>query len=326
MRRVLDRLLCLLGWPARHRRRNRHKLLLLMYHGVVPERLDPFCWHQLPVDDFRAQLEWLREQYTVLPLTDALAALDAGTLPDHAAAITFDDGFANNVDVALPVLEAMELPATIFLPTELIGTADVPWPDRVYLALAYAQARSVDLSAQGLGVLALGSSARRAAAIARVLGELKQRAPEDAHLVVDVLESKLGLPPEESPFSLMDWATVKRLHAHPLITLAAHSRTHPILSRCSDARVADEVLGSQRDIEQRLGAAPPVFAYPNGRLIDFDQRAKDAVLEAGMSFAVSTVNGLVDGDSDPLALPRMCIGSDLGLDRFKLLVSGAWGR
>lgn len=323
MKRVAEKLLCALGWPRRHRERNRRRLLVLMYHGVSRSVLSPFCWHQLPVDAFRRQLTWVREHYNVLPLSEAIASLGDGALPDLAASITFDDGFRNNLTRALPVLEELGLPATIFLPTGVVGTSDALWPDRLYLTVANAKARALDAAAIGLGPLPLGSKGDKEAAIQRCLRELKQRPTAEVAAFLDDTEAALGAPADTGEFALVSWEQAAELSASPLIELAAHTETHPILAQCDDARVEQEIRGSHAALERRLGVRPTVFAYPNGRLVDFDERARRAVASCDVRWAVSTENGLASEASDPLALPRMCIGSDLSFDRFRLLVSGA---
>ncbi len=82
------------------------------------------------------------------------------------------------------------------------------------------------------------------------------------------------------------------------------------------------MIASQRTVTERLGRAPRVFAYPNGRAVDVDDRAKAAVAEAGIPWALTTIEGFATAAGDPLALPRLSIGSDLSFARFRLLVSG----
>ncbi len=323
MKGLAYQILCALGWPARHRKKNRTKLAVLMYHGVTAEALEPFCWHQLPVDAFEQQLTWVKQHYTVLPLTEALVKLETDTLPDHAAAITFDDGLRNNLTRALPVLEKLGLPATIFVPTAFVGTDRALWPDRLYLSIAHTSSASVNASAVGLGTLDLTTTARRGEAIRACLGVLKGRPVDEVAAFVEALEDELGTPDDIDEFRLFSWDEAEQLAASSLIDLAPHSETHPILSQCDDARVEQEIGGSYATMVERLGSKPLVFAYPNGRPVDFDTRAKRAVSGQGMTWALSTEEGLADKSSDPRALPGVNIGSDSSFARFRLLVTGA---
>ncbi len=123
-----------------------------MYHGVVARPLDVDCWHQLPRETFARQMAWVARRYAVLPLEEALAGLAAGTLPDRALALTFDDGYRNVRTVAGPVLAAHGLHATVFLVTDLVGTEEVVWADRLYLAFARSAVATVDVPDLGLAV------------------------------------------------------------------------------------------------------------------------------------------------------------------------------
>ncbi len=295
-----------------------------MYHGVVEQALDPFCWHMLPVDAFREQLRYVKRNYEVLPLGDALRHLADGTLPERSCAITFDDGFLNNRTVALPVLQELGLPATIFLVTGFVGTNKALWPDRVYLALQQTDAAWLDATHMDLGTLSLADARAKAEAVERVLTHCKRLPAPDKDAQLQQLLDALGIDPEPGPFTLMSWHDVGALAETGLIAFGGHTTRHDLLSRLHDAQVESEVRLSHAEVARRVGVTPTCFAYPNGRAEDFDARAKAAVKALSLHWAVSTENGLVDAQSDPLALPRMCIGSDLSLGRFKLLTSGAW--
>jgi peptidoglycan/xylan/chitin deacetylase (PgdA/CDA1 family) len=98
------------------------RLKILVYHGV--ERTDPGPW-DVSESDFCRQLDWLLERpHPVLRLCDALSALETGTLPERAVAITFDDAHASLAEVALPELRERDLPATVFVPTGWVGRED----------------------------------------------------------------------------------------------------------------------------------------------------------------------------------------------------------
>ena len=127
---VAARLLCAVGVPALARRRRRG-LAILMYHGVEAEPLSPACSHVLDASSLRRQLRYLRMHFNVLPLDEALERLAAGTLPDRAVALTFDDGTRNLATNAVPVLRSLGLPAAIFLATGPMGTGETLWPDRL---------------------------------------------------------------------------------------------------------------------------------------------------------------------------------------------------
>jgi len=199
--------------------------------------------------------------------------------------------------LAAPVLQEHDLPATVFLVTDRVGTEEELWPDRAYL-----------LGAGSDDVERLKTTPRREKD-AEVAAWERERAGEIAAAAA-------------APFRLMDWDAVAGLARTGRLAFGAHSLTHEILSRCEDAEVRRQVIESQRAVTARLGRAPRVFAYPNGRAQDFDDRARRAVEEAGIPWALSTIEGLVGKDADDLALPRVGVGADLSFARFRLLLAG----
>ena len=323
---LVDRVALGLGAERLLRGKRRHALAIVMYHGVVEAALEPFCWHPLPVAAFDQQIAWLAQHRTVLPLAEALSRLAEGTLPEDAAAVTFDDGYRNNLTRALPILARHGVPATVFVVTGRRGHDTRLWPDRLWKAVRDARAKTLDTSTLGLGTLDLGDVQARGAAYGRVVHAVKEVDVSRWDELLDDLVTRLEPDPSAPPdadFELLDDSELATLDAHPLIDLGPHSVTHPILSRCSNEQVAHEVAASCAELAARHDTPPPVFAYPNGRTQDFDERARHAVQLAGVRFALSTEHGLARRDSDPLALPRISVGADLPFSRFRLLLAGA---
>src|SRR5687768_16736353 len=118
---------------------SRNALLILAYHGIRSDESPLRNWMLLPQSEFSRQVAELRERYEILPLDDAVARLRSGTLDGPTACITFDDGYENNLSLALPVLRAHQAPATLFLATHFIGATSVLWTTT--LDAAFDQAR-----------------------------------------------------------------------------------------------------------------------------------------------------------------------------------------
>ena len=137
------------------------QLAILNFHGVEAKPLSPRCDYVLDAATLRRALEYVRRCFHVLSLEEALERLRAGTLPDRAAALTFDDGTRNLATHAAPVLRDLGLPAAVFLATGPMGTGEALWPDRLWLAFARTKVPDIDLTAIGLGRRSLRSAADR---------------------------------------------------------------------------------------------------------------------------------------------------------------------
>lgn len=316
--------LCAAGVPALSRRRQRGRLAILMFHGIEAHPVSPPCWHVLDAPTLRRQLEYVSRRFDVLPLEEALERLYARALPDRAAALTFDDGTQNLLTHALPVLREFALPAAVFLATGPMGTDETLWPDRLWLAFARTTAPVIDLTALGLGTHSLDSAASRGNTYAIAVHRLKEIPDEERIAQLRTLIASLSpqLHGDTGPFRLLSWDEAGELASDGLVSLHPHTVTHPILSRCPDEKVEQEVGISCAALERHTGQTPTVFAYPNGRAQDFDERAKAALRRRGVRWALATTSGMAHSDSDRLALPRIGIGSDLSFAGFRLLVSG----
>ncbi|OBH92847.1 polysaccharide deacetylase family protein [Mycobacterium sp. E2733] len=326
VKNVAAALLCAAGVPMFARRRHRDALAIVMFHGVEDEPLSPVCRHVLGSALYRRQLEYLRRHFSVLPLEEALDRLAEGTLPPRALAITFDDGTRNLATHALPLLRELGLPAAVFLATGPMDSGETLWPDRLWLAIARTAATEIDLAALGRGVCSLDGSANRGRAYAAAVEGLKGLADADRITALEGMLGALGYRDDDGPFRMLTWDEARALAGGGLVTLHPHSVTHPILARCDDDKVEREIVASCAALERETGCAPTIFAYPNGRPQDFDDRAKDVLRGRGVRWALSTTAGFADRHCDPLALPRLAMASDESFGHFRLMVSGGLPR
>jgi peptidoglycan/xylan/chitin deacetylase (PgdA/CDA1 family) len=317
-------LLCALGAPVFARWRRANRLAILMFHGVEGEPMSPSCDWVTDTATLRRNLEYVRRHFDVLPLEEALERLHDGTLPKHAAAVTFDDGTRNLLTQAKPVLCELDIPASVFLATGPMGTGELLWPDRVWTAYEQTRLPEIDLGDLGLGVCALRTAADRIGTRDATIEALK-RLPDDERITaLGALVRTLGPEPDaaDGPFRLLSEDEARVLAGDGLVDLYPHTVTHPVLSRCDDEKLQYEVSESCRAVEGLAGRAPTIFAYPNGRAEDFDGREKEALRRNGIRWAVSTVTGYAERRSDPLALPRLGFATDQSFSMFKLRVSG----
>jgi peptidoglycan/xylan/chitin deacetylase (PgdA/CDA1 family) len=253
--------------------------------------------------------------------------LHAGTLPARACVLTFDDGLRNNLDVAAPVLRALGLPASFYVVTDLVGTGEILWADRAWLAFMRTAQRTVDASDLGLGTLGLGGPAARVRAARAALKVLKSLPSERKDLRLAELLARLGADPEPEPgcFALMDWDEVGRLAADPSFEVGAHGASHEILSRLPHDRVEHETRGAHEHLAREIGRAPTTFAYPNGRPQDHDARAHAALERAGVRYALTTEARRARPADAWWAVPRLDVNSGLPWLRFRMLVEGTLG-
>lgn len=275
-------------------------LIVLMFHRVLPEP-DPIFPDEPDAATFAAQMDLVADLFQVVDLADGVGRLATGDLPARAVAITFDDGYANNLHVAVPILVERRLKATFFVASEFMDGLPM-WNDTVIESLRSAP-EYLDLRDLDLGEHRFPDIAARRRAVDLLLGRLKyleqRERLERAQAVAEIIGV---LPPERL---MMTASEVRRLAAMGM-SVGAHSVSHPILSRLSDDEARREIVESKRQLEDILHTRVQTFAYPNGRPgTDYDRRHVEMVRAAGFAAAVSTAWGAAVHGADPHQIPRL---------------------
>lgn len=275
-------------------------LSILIFHRVLP-MVDPLFPDEWDAQRFDAALSWLVRGFNVLPLDQAITALREGRLPSNAVAITFDDGYADNYTVALPILKKHGLNATFFVATGFLNGGRM-FNDTVIEALRLFQGDRLDLTGLGLGVVDTRTPSARRSAIDALLPALKYLPSEERAAKAAAIARLASVDP---PADLMMTSFQLRELRAAGMNVGGHTVSHPILARLDDIAAYAEIAEGKRRLEAILGESISLFAYPNGRP-DKDYLRKHAVMvrEAGYFGAVTTSPGAARRGADNFQLPR----------------------
>lgn len=287
---------------------------ILTYHRIHPE---PSSISVSPAA-FELQMRTLRELFHPISLTELVWRLERRSpLPAGAVVVTFDDGFVDNYQTALPILKAYDIPATFYVATGMIEERAYYWFDRVRLGL-----RSEAEVVQAWPALApLIAGKPRDAQIALVTEALKREASRTAKELLDAVCEPLE-PPERLT---MTWDEVRAL-ADAGMEIGSHTVTHPILSRQRLEEAEWELRHSKAVLEARTGSPVLHFAYPNGQPRDYSPVIARMVQEAGYRSATSMIPGLAGARSSLFELERLSIRYQYGLPHFLTKLSGRLAR
>lgn len=278
----------------------RGRLSAFIFHRVLAEP-DPLLPSEPHAELFDRMLGWIGSQFQVLPPLEACERLYAKSLPARAAVITFDDGYRDNHDVALPLLQKHRMGAAFFVATGYLNGGTM-FNDRVIEAVRGARAAALDAGWLGLASLPLGDDAQQREAIDRLLRAVKHLPLAERERAVARLEDQLGAGVTIQ--LMMSDAQVQALHAAGM-SIGGHTRTHPILKVLEDGAAREEIARGADDLRAITGEAPVIFAYPNGRPgEDFDDRHAPMAKAAGFRFAFTTRAGVGVPQTDPYQLPR----------------------
>lgn len=296
----LDSWMIRLGGSLLSRSGRAASLLVMIYHRVFVER-DALLASEPSAADFSAQMRLLARNFQPLPLLEAVGRLRAGTLPARAVCVTFDDGYANNCDVALPILREHGVPATVFVAPGFLNGGCM-FNDIVIEAMRAAPA-DFDLRDLGFGRYQLSDAASRMRAVSEVLSKAKYLEPEARGHTVRAILGRSGAP---LPTHLMMTDEQVRTLARAGIEIGAHTMNHPILASVDDATARKEILESKKRLEEITGAPVRSFAYPNGKPEqDYKRVHVTMAREAGFELALSTSWGAASASSDLFQIPRV---------------------
>jgi peptidoglycan/xylan/chitin deacetylase (PgdA/CDA1 family) len=240
-------------------------------------------------------------------------------------AITFDDGWADNYEFALPLLKRHQIPATIFLATNYIDSHTTFWPERLYGLLSQLK---TDNNPQLLTNLNnffddLGGSldATRLQAegpdyIASLIDQAKTLTDDKINVKIDQIEAKLPSTSQSKP-AMLSWQQVTEMKENGF-EIGGHTRSHLRLNtKASTERIKNEVAGCAEDIKNKLSEAPTLFCYPNG---DTSEEAV-SIVENIFIAAVTTKTGINKPNANAFLLKRIGAHEDATNTEIKFLAT-----
>jgi len=283
--------------------------LVLVHHQVIDPGDAPGAMAVHP-ERFAEQLEVLVRTVDVVPL----AAIRDRSSGRPRVAITFDDGYADNVEVAAPLLAAAGLPATCFVTGwSLDADREFWWDELDHLLGPVGGATAVAPFETVLGGRRLRVELSDAAARERALIAITRRAytatPDEIRAAMDALAEHLGVE-----VAMCDRhrhageAGIARLASVPGITIGAHTVRHATLPVLEPAARDAEIIDAKVRLEALIGRPVTQFAFPFGHAAAFDDACERAVASAGFDLAVRNVFGRVTSRTDPYRIPRAGVG------------------
>ena len=276
------------------------RLSILIYHRVLPEP-DPMRQCEPDAHEFERQMALLANHFNVLPLAEAVERLQSGRLPRRSACVTFDDGYIDNAEIALPILQRRGVPATFFISTAFLDGGCM-WNDTVIEAVRNASGPELDLGSVGLGCYAIENHSQRRQAAGQLLSALN-------YLPLDERLERVAPVADSIPASLPERMMMTREQVRALsnagMDIGGHTVNHPILTSIDAEAARSEIGQGKEELAGITGLPVRVFAYPNGKPgQDYQREHIDIVRALGFEAAVSTSWGVANRTTDPYQLPR----------------------
>ncbi len=258
---------------------------------------------------FEMQMRFLKEHFHVLSFTDLLDLWKEGgwNKTRRYCVITFGDGWRDNYVNAYPILKTLNLPATIFLTTSLIGTNHWFWPERIGYILKHLCLGSSLQKVQKILQRYTSISCNDIEDIDSIITKCKGLGEEEIERLIDELKRVSGL---EIPATrqLLNWDEIREMSSDN-ISFGSHTCTHKILTNCPVDVVSREVSESLQMIRDAGINSVPIFCYPNG---SYSRETGELVKKAGYMAAVTTPPGVAgDRPDDLFCLNRVGVHNDI---------------
>lgn len=261
----------------------------------------------------RKQLLYIRKHYRVMHLEEALEefyAPEGSKKPERdrriPVVLTFDDGYRNCYTYALPLARELQVPISIFLVPEYVGSEKRFWWLEGTELVEHAQVSETEIDGRRY---CLAESGDREALAQEIYHRARYaRSIVERETFLEEIRTKLAVKPEQhkDAFCVLNWDEVREMQESGWVSFGAHTMYHPVLAELSDpTEINYEVSECRKVLQERLGLPVRVFAYPLGRMEDIGNEAVTAVQRAGYSWALTTVQAVNTPQSQPHLLARL---------------------
>lgn len=318
LKQCLAHVLQMSGWYVyKHSQIMQHSALIIMYHRVLPgidkSAVPVQAGMYVTPESLRLQLAYLKSKYDVISLQDLVTRLQAGRNISRCCVITFDDGWQDNYQYAFPLLRELNLPATIFLATGLIGTGKWFWPEELAWCITHAcKITTLTLFPAALLDILNYDSRRHGdleGRIDRIIEIVKEWDPLRREKLVECCtRCRQSVCKGESERLLLSWDEVREMNDSGLVSFGSHTVSHVLLDQMQGQELHYQLAESMEHLKREISDPVELLAYPNGNL---SPGVVEMLPECGYRAAVTTARGFVHKTSSLLKLPRIAVHEDV---------------
>lgn len=283
---------------------------VLLYHRVAELVTDPQLLSVTP-DHFEAQLKYLKKKYHILSIEEFEDCLfEKKSLPDKSILISFDDGYADNVNIALPLLEQYETQALFYICTGNLNTTNEFWWDDVerLVLLSDSLPGKIELMIKGEKMLfAVNNHDERLITYNKLLPLFRSLNVNERNIVINELGRLSGMPAPRESHRSMTFDKLRKMSASKASVIGAHTHNHPSLAALSIEEQKHEINKSKKILEDITGKKIKHFSYPFGTYLDYNSDTINICKESGFSMVAANYPDTVDKASNLMMFPRFLV-------------------
>ena len=290
-------------------------VFILLYHKIGPQT-PPLLGETVLPQDFERQIRYLKKRYEIVDLKDLRSSISNTNPSKDLVVLTSDDGYRGNFLYAFPVLKKYDVPLTIFLTTDVIGTNRLLWPDKLAWIL-YRSAANFNRQAlyrtglpqemiRNVEKFFLKDASRQAKNLRSISEHLKSYSNEERGDILGRLAKlcKIKQWPAENFRAMLSWEEVKNMSREG-ISFGSHTKSHPTLNKIPLDLARQEVVDSKQVIEEQIQKPVTTFAYPYGKSDDISAGVINLLRDEGFEYACTTEIGYEEFPiNNPLFLKR----------------------
>lgn len=314
---------------ARSRRRGGRWGVILRYHRVIPME-EPRSYYRMGISEqlFARQMRWLSTHRRVVSFDEILERMSSDrTPPEDLVALTFDDGYRDNLSTAAPILRRFGLPALFYVASSVITERMPFWPETLSAAIRMTRVTSLtvtierepmDTAASGDGSdrsWPLGTERQRRSACAELIARMRTLPSARIQALMSRILDQLEVPAERAREATPPVMSAKDLRdlAAAGFAIGSHTVTHPYLPAEAPDQQRWELAQAKKALEETIGEEVRDFCYPGG---GYDATSMKLVRETGYRSATTTEAGFIGAGDDPVRMARLGAGEALATNPF----------
>lgn len=295
------------------------QILVLFYHKISDLQQDINSL-AVSVDEFEEQMQYVKEHYEIVCVNDNFA-----NKTGNMVAITFDDGYEDNLVNALPILEKLEIPATVFVTTGNIGSDKELWHDEIvnliFMGRYYPEyfLTNSTIYSYRCSTKTMEERAKLYYALRNILLRINNT---DRELILRDLRNWAGKGKNDRiTHKILSYDQLSELSNSKYITIGAHTINHPALGLLEKDEQQKEIVESKKKLEEWTGEKICIFSYPFGNRTSYTDETVQICRNAGFTRAVTTVPGIIrDNKYNEFEIPRVAVQVH-ELNQFKMLLN-----